>query len=313
MEEFKAFSDWVIVKRIRPTLLGGIYHVVKDNDVRALKISDTARLIGRITFDGSDLPEQPQEEAQILATLSQNGGHPHVIRLYDSKTVGSEMYMLLEYGSSFDMFDMVKNSRYLSEARASNYFRQMLLGLQFIHNHGIAHLDISLENISLTTHFPYQVKFVDFGQSRRLIHTLDDDKHKEWNESMAAVPFTGVRGKDAYMAPEVYDKQSYDGRKADIFSMGVCLCIMLMGSPPFTVPNKYDARYRAIVLEDDLKGLVTRWGHEFSNEAIEILSGMLCLEAQRWPLSKLLAHPWIQKHNVSESGKDHVQEREEKL
>lgn len=123
----------------------------------------------------------------------------------------------MEYCQNGDLFDFVKKNGKLSEGLAKNLFHQLLDSLDFLHNKvGVAHLDLKLENVLIGNNF--QVKLCDFGFYEEL-------KTKVCKN----------RGTHGYRAPETYlqSNEGFDGAKADIFSLGVILFIMIFGVPPF--------------------------------------------------------------------------------
>jgi serine/threonine protein kinase len=95
----------------------------------------------------------------------------------------------------------------------------MLLGLHYLHSQGFAHRDLKPENILLDKNF--DVKLVDFGFACPL-------------EGRDGTGFSrSVIGTPGYMAPEILDKQPYQGQVVDLFACGVILFIMLTQHPPF--------------------------------------------------------------------------------
>jgi serine/threonine protein kinase len=92
---------------------------------------------------------------------------------------------------------------------------------------GHAHLDLKLENLLVGEN--NQLKITDLG--------------------MAAphhVPQKETRGTLEYMPPEVFNAEktgSYDGIKADIWSLGVILFILEFGQPPWKTPDPADKIY----------------------------------------------------------------------
>lgn len=126
-------------------------------------------------------------------------------------------YMTMEFCRNGDLFDLVKKTGKLSEGLAKNLFHQLLDGIEFLHNNvGVAHLDLKLENILVSDAF--ELKLCDFGFYEEL-------KSKVCKN----------RGTHGYRAPETYfqNNDGFDGAKADMFSLGVILFIMIFGVPPF--------------------------------------------------------------------------------
>ena len=119
----------------------------------------------------------------------------------------------------------------LPENFCRHYLLQILSGLQYIHEQGLCHLDIKLENILLDSQ--YDVKIVDFGFATAL-KGADGQGVRDMN------------GTEGYMAPEVVSKQPYDGQSADLFACGVVLFMMLTGEPPFSSTDPTDIFYRAL-------------------------------------------------------------------
>lgn len=92
---------------------------------------------------------------------------------------------------------------------------------------GVAHLDLKLENVLVSSN--YSLKLCDFGFYEETSHKINKN-----------------RGTHGYRAPETYlqSNEGYDGVKADFFSLGVILFIMLFGVPPFNQATKDDNLYR---------------------------------------------------------------------
>lgn len=89
-------------------------------------------------------------------------------------------------------------------------------GIESIHKAGIVHRDIKLENIMLDA--TGMIKIGDFGVSRRM------KPNKRYFEQA---------GTPAYIAPEIIGNKGYSGFQCDMWSAGVCLYAMLVGSVPF--------------------------------------------------------------------------------
>lgn len=128
-----------------------------------------------------------------------------------------------------DLFDIVEKSSGLSETQGKVIFKQILNALNYLHDKGICHRDIKLENILLDSQ--KQVWLIDFGfaEQREILATVTELKYNS-------------KGTPGYMAPELnepneiaklFKLESFDTKKLDVFALGVALFTMVVGRPPF--------------------------------------------------------------------------------
>ena len=172
--------------------------------------------------------------------LKQMEDHPNIIKVFNYHSNGvlknrSIMldkdfdYMSMEYCPHGDLFELIKRVGRLEESVAKALFVQVLNGVEYMHGSAeIAHLDLKLENILIGK--DCKLKICDFGFAEDVKANIHQNK-----------------GTDGYKAPEIYiqnNDDGYDGAKADIFSLGVILFILIFGVPPFTMATKENAYYR---------------------------------------------------------------------
>ena len=102
-------------------------------------------------------------------------------------------------------------------------------------------------------------------------------------------------GKLGYMAAELFGGAHFDGKACDVYSSGVILFIILTGVPPFEMSAESDARFR-LIYSGQLRKLLQTWQllHVVSEQAIDLLSHMLCPPDKRFTIEQVLAHPWLQ-------------------
>ncbi|OAF68831.1 hypothetical protein A3Q56_03421 [Intoshia linei] len=174
-----------------------------------------AKIIDRTKLSPTVLTKVEREIA-IMKLID----HPHVLALYDVYESRNYLYLILEHVSGGELFDYLVNKGRLSSGEACKFFRQILSALEFCHNYNICHRDLKPENLLLDDkHF---IKIADFGMAslqmnNRLLETSCGSPH--------------------YASPEVIRGEKYDGTKADIWSCGVILFALLVGSLPFDDGN----------------------------------------------------------------------------
>ena len=153
-------------------------------------------------------------------TTMQGMCHERVVQLFDVVQSASNIYVVLEHVDGGDLFDVMmqqENRRFAPDV-ASRYFKQLVAGLTYLHGEGIAHRDVKLENLLLRTSDD-SIVIGDFGLCFA---------------STTSAPLVTVCGTPNYMAPEVITSTTgYCGYKYDVWSAGICLYTMLVGSLPF--------------------------------------------------------------------------------
>ncbi|OMO65406.1 hypothetical protein COLO4_31271 [Corchorus olitorius] len=186
----------------------------------AIKVIDKEKILK------GGLIDQIKREISVMRLVR----HPNVVRVYEVMASKTKIYFVMEYVKGGELFNKVAKGR-LKEDAARNYFQQLIAAVDYCHSRGVYHRDLKPENLLLDEHG--NLKVSDFGlsalrESRRqdgLLHT--------------------TCGTPAYVAPEVINKKGYDGAKADIWSCGVILYVLLAGFLPFQDQNLMEM-YRKI-------------------------------------------------------------------
>lgn len=185
-----------------------------------------------------------------------------------------------------DMFKYVNNEGF-DEGCARFIFRHILKGIESIHKDGYAHLDIKLGNILLDTN--YLPKLADFG----FLQKLPDEDVLQSSE----FKYKGTRH---YISPEVHEGTTFSGKSADIFALGVCFFILLVGDYPFNAATKSDTKYKNFYKTDPFtfwkrnsraKKKINRG--KISDNFIDLITKMLVpAEFGRISLDEIKQHPW---------------------
>lgn len=144
-----------------------------------------------------DLISILEKEVSYMRNLD----HPNIVRFIDSSEGASYVnrygdettvvYIASELCTNGNIFEWVANTGAFSEKLARYYFHQMISGLEYLHNQGMSHRDLKLENILIDHEF--KLKIADFGFA----------SVKASNETR--------KGTHGYMAPEVEIGVKYNG------------------------------------------------------------------------------------------------------
>ncbi|XP_042487091.1 CBL-interacting protein kinase 5-like [Macadamia integrifolia] len=243
-----------------------VYHArnLKTGQSVAIKVIDKEKVL-RV-----GLIDQIKREISVMRLVR----HPNVVELFEVMASKTKIYFAMEYVRGGELFNKVAKGK-LKEDSARRYFQQLIGAVDFCHSRGVYHRDLKPENLLLDENG--NLKVSDFGlsalgESRRhdgLLHT--------------------TCGTPAYVAPEVINKRGYDGDKADIWSCGVVLFVLLAGYLPFQDANLMEM-YRKIS-RGEFK--CPNW---FAPEVRKLLLRILDPNpSTRLSIAKIMENPWFKK------------------
>eukprot|EP00731_Ephydatia_muelleri_P007808 Em0004g146a len=195
-------------------------------------------------------------EIRILQTVR----HPNILRVHELIETERHAFFVLELAQNGDLLDYINGRKIIPEPEARFIFRQIASAVSYFHSINIIHRDLKCENVMLSKDM--DIKIGDFGFALDL------------GECAAKTPC----GSYSYAAPELFvsNGETYDGKKADVWSIGVILYAMVCGRLPFGDDTKVkSSSQRQLTFHRPL-----------TIECREVLQAMLCLN----PPERLSTH-----------------------
>lgn len=180
---------------------------------------------------------QIKKEISIMKSVA----HPHVVAIREVFATTSKIFIVLELVEGGELFEYLLDRKRLPEAEARHFMLQLVEGLTYCHSNGIFHRDLKPENLLLDLHG--NIKISDFGLSTLYVGSAEGSGG---NDRMELLHTTC--GTPNYVAPEVLENRGYDGRNADVWSLGIILFVLVAGYLPFeedTMPGLFDKIKRA--------------------------------------------------------------------
>ncbi|ODV86940.1 hypothetical protein CANARDRAFT_178741, partial [[Candida] arabinofermentans NRRL YB-2248] len=173
-----------------------------------------------------DYRKKVQNEYMLMARLD----HQNIVRAYELLNDKSLYVLVMEY-CPFDFFTIVMGG-VMSKLEIYCYFKQMVRGVEYLHSQGIAHRDLKLDNCVVNKHGI--LKICDFGSA---VFFLPQD--------ISIIKARGVVGSDPYLAPECLGMSTYDPRPADVWSLAIMFCCMVMRRFPWKIPKSTDQSFKS--------------------------------------------------------------------
>jgi len=170
--------------------------------------------------------------------ISSSLRHPNVIHtldlLQDSK---GDYCEVMEFCAGGDLYTLVLAAGKLEVNEADCFFKQMMRGVEYMHEMGVAHRDLKPENLLLTTHGA--LKITDFGNGECFRMAWESETHM----------VTGLCGSAPYIAPEEYVDKEFDARAVDVWATGVIYMAMRTGRHLWRVAKKEEDEFYERYLE----------------------------------------------------------------
>ncbi|KAI0166143.1 kinase domain-containing protein [Xylariaceae sp. FL1272] len=187
-------------------------------------------------------PEESEKKYSKRLTaefcISSSLRHPNVIHTLDLLQDQKGDYCeVMEYCSGGDLYTLVLTAGKLEVLEADCYFKQMMRGVEYMHEMGVAHRDLKPENLLLTCHGA--LKITDFGNGECF--------RMAWENSAHMV--SGLCGSAPYIAPEEYVDKEFDARAVDIWACGVIYMAMRTGRHLWRLAKKDEDEFYERYLE----------------------------------------------------------------
>lgn len=179
--------------------------------------------------------EEYEKKVKSEYTLAKSLHHPNIVETVRLCTNHGRWNHVMEYCAEGDLFNLI-SKKYLNkddrEADRLCLFKQLVQGINYLHNNGIAHRDIKLENLLITS--DSKLKITDFGVSEVFSgsHPGLREAGGQCGVNMGEIRLCapGICGSEPYIAPEVLAKSGpYDPRALDVWSSAIVMLHLIFG------------------------------------------------------------------------------------
>uniref|UniRef100_A0A8C8UMR5 non-specific serine/threonine protein kinase n=1 Tax=Peromyscus maniculatus bairdii TaxID=230844 RepID=A0A8C8UMR5_PERMB len=197
--------------------------------------------------------------------------HPNIIRLFQVLVTQEQIYFITEFAPGGDLFQRVTEEGRLQEEEGQKIFGQILSAIKYCHDLDIVHRDLKPENILFDEEG--NVKLADLGLATScrpgtLLHQQCVTK--------------------SFNAPEQVLGLGYDGKKTDVWSLGVLLYLVTTGNHPFQGDTMEEIEWKIITGTYDIPAHV-------SGQLENLIHQMLTVAPERKPsIEDLQQDPWNQ-------------------
>ncbi|CCG81159.1 Calcium/calmodulin-dependent protein kinase kinase [Taphrina deformans PYCC 5710] len=197
---------------------------------------------------------------------------------------GDSLYMVLELCKKGVIMNIGfgANASAYSDEECRHFFRDLILGIEYLHAQGIAHRDIKPDNLLLSSDLV--LKIVDFGVSE-MFEVVEDQKISQ-------------SGSPAFMSPELCrgQRETKFLKPSDIWSMGVTLFCLKFGTLPYGETNIIELCAQIINEVPDILNPEFEYNkrHLCDENLLSLFSRLFEKDPdKRITMNELREHPWV--------------------
>ncbi|XP_072277140.1 serine/threonine-protein kinase Nek4 [Pyxicephalus adspersus] len=214
-----------------------------------------------------------EQEAQLLSKLK----HPNIVAYKESWEGGDGLlYIVMGYCEGGDLYHKLKDqkAKLLPESQVVEWFVQIAMALQYLHDLHIMHRDLKTQNIFLTK--SNIIKVGDLGIARVL------ESQYDMASTLIGTPY--------YMSPELFSNKPYN-YKSDVWALGCCVYEMATLKHAFNAKDMNSLVYRII------EGKLPPMPRDYSSDLGDLIGTMLSRQPEKRPtVRQILRKPYIKEH-----------------
>lgn len=290
MKGIKQIKNYRLVKEIGKGTSGTVYEAVDDKTTikYAIKAIPSSRLTDKQTL------ENFKREIKLLNAMN----HDNIIKIHNVEKTANNVYLVLEHCNGGNLYEYSRfyrreNKKPMPEVYVQNILRQIIQGLEYMHNFKVIHRDIKLENVLLHLKDYSQVDYrrIDIVRDRVVFKIADLGYAKELEANNMT---STICGTPITMAPDIIklctakQKEQYD-YKVDLWSLGAITYELLVGHPPF-----YASDHKQIFAGIMNGTYSLPKNMKISIEAVAFINGLLQFSAEdRLNWNNIKSHPFI--------------------
>ncbi|NXT66189.1 DAPK3 kinase, partial [Chaetops frenatus] len=259
MGEELGSGQFAIVRKCRERKTGLEYAA---KFIKKRRLSSSRRGVSR---------EEIEREVDILREIQ----HPNIITLHDIFENKTDVVLILELVSGGELFDFLAEKESLTEEEATQFLKQILDGVHYLHSKHIAHFDLKPENIMLLDkNVPNpRIKLIDFG----IAHKIE-----------AGNEFKNIFGTPEFVAPLL--------GLEPFWGVPTLSLLRLSGASPFLGETKQETLTNISAVNYDFD---EEYFSNTSELAKDFIRRLLVKDPKkRMTIAQSLEHPWIKRRNV---------------
>ena len=253
---------FTIIKTLGSNEMGTLFEVIENK-------THQTRIIRELSKSSSFYANDIFQEMSILSSLD----HPNILKVYQIIETSKRYYIVLEHIEGGTLISKIQ--RTCDEDTISNYIRDILGAINYMHNQGIVHCDLNSDHVLLScSSSQYIPKLIGFNFSQIVTEMQEFDlKHISYH----------------YASPEML-KGEFD-TKTDMWSIGILLYNLLVGKLPFYSKEKVS------IIKDIYYGNLDFTNTNFialSNNAQDLIKNLLVVDPiKRYSAADAVQHNWL--------------------
>lgn len=282
--------------------------------VRISHKADPTDASGEQLYAVKEFRRRPQESLKKYTKrltsefcISSSLRHSNVIHTLDLLQDAKGDYCeVMEYCAGGDLYTLILAAGKLEVLEADCYFKQLMAGVNYLHEQGVAHRDLKPENLLLTQ--DGCLKITDFGNGECFRMAWEKEAHLT----------AGLCGSAPYIAPEEYTDKEFDPRAVDVWATGVIYMAMRTGRHLWRMAKRDEDEFYERYLEgrrdeggyEPIESLQRVLGSSMTNANCEarcryvIYSILEPNPSRRLTAKQILKSPWVSEIKVCTAGQE---------